>query len=76
MYTRQQQQSYSIFYLDIDIVHAKKTSSCFMKKIKRLKCFLLTFLKESVLTQWILWSRYEMSRMSDANSPLHDFTER
>ena len=48
------------------IVHAKKTSSCFMRKIKCLKCFLLTFLKESVFTQWILWLRYEMSRTSDA----------
>ena len=38
----------------------------FMRKIKGLKCFLLTFLKEGVFTQWILWSRYEMSRTSDA----------
>ena len=44
------------------IVHAKKTSSCFMRKIKGLKCFLLMFLEESVFTQWILRSRYEMSR--------------
>ena len=44
------------------IVHAKKTSSCFMRKIKGLKRFLLMFLEESVFTQWILRSRYEMSR--------------
>ena len=40
--------------------------SWFMRKIKDLKCFLLTFLKESVFIQWTLWSRCEMSRTSDA----------
>ena len=52
--------------LSFYIVHTKKTSSCFMRKIKCLKCFLLTFLKESVFTQRILSSRYKMSRTSDA----------
>ena len=47
------------------IVHAKKTPSCFMRKIKGLKCFLQTFLEESVFTQGILLSRYEMSCTSD-----------
>ena len=57
------------------IVHAKKASSCFMRKIKGLKCFLLTFLKKRVFNQWICGHAMKCHTRHMQNSPNYDFTE-
>ena len=57
------------------IVHARKASSCFMRKINGLRCFLLTFSKESVFTQWICGRPMKCHTRQMQNSPIYDFTE-